>query len=173
MVNASVAAAKGAHTNDCYTDWTSVMQPVIFSDSGKSGKAYDLPWSKVMSRLFGLAMVVLVAGVGGYIYMRQTQSATVNGAGSPQGSVDFVAVRRDLMSIAQAERMHNSLHGGYGTLDELRSSGDLRMSDSRGPYTYAVEVSGSSFRATATYGGPDGSAAKTISIDQDMRLSQE
>lgn len=128
-----------------------------------------------MGRLSGLVAVIVIAAAGMYIYMRQAQSATVEGAGSPQGTLDLVAVRHDLMAIAQAERTHNALHGSYGLLDELRSSGDLTMSgDHRGPYTYSVEVNHSSFLATATYSGPvNSAAAKTISINQDMHFSQE
>ncbi|HLJ29440.1 MAG TPA: hypothetical protein VKY85_22215 [Candidatus Angelobacter sp.] len=128
-----------------------------------------------MGRFFGLVSVLIVMAAGVYIYMQQAQSATAEGAGSPQGTVDLVGVRHDLMSIAQAERVHNSLHGSYGSLDELRSSGDLTMGrGNRGPYNYSVEVSGSGFRATATYSGPANIAAsRTISIDQNMQFSQE
>ena len=128
-----------------------------------------------MGRSIGLVAVLVVLGIGAWIYMHQAQSATVEGAGSPQGAVDVVGVRRDLMSIAQAERMHNSLHSGYASLDELRSAGELSMgSSNRGPYNYSVEVSESGFRAIATYNGPDNVvASRTISIDQDMHFSAE
>jgi hypothetical protein len=125
-----------------------------------------------MGRSFGLLAVLIVMAIGAYIYMHQAQSATVEGGGNPGETVDVVGVRHDLMSVVQAERMHNSLHGGYGSLDELRSSGDLRMErNSRGPYNYSVDVSGSGFRVIATYSGPG--SYKTISVDQDMRFSQD
>lgn len=128
-----------------------------------------------MGRVFGLLSLGIVIGLGAYIYMRQAQGAMVQGASDPAGTVDFVGVRHDLMAIAQAERTHNTLRGGYVSLDELRSSGDLTMgSSSRGPYNYSVEVTSSGFRAIATYSGPAGStAARTISIDQDRRFSEE
>lgn len=128
-----------------------------------------------MGRSFGLVAVLIIAAAGGYIYMRQARSATIDGAASPQGTIDLVGVRHDLMSIARAERMHNSLHGSYGSLDELRSAGDLTMGhDNRGPYNYSVEIGGDGFRATATYSGPESmAAAKIISLDQDMHFSQE
>ena len=40
MVDACVVAAKRAHTNDRYPNWTFVSQPLIFSDVGQSGKGY-------------------------------------------------------------------------------------------------------------------------------------
>jgi hypothetical protein len=128
-----------------------------------------------MGRFFGLITVLIIMGAGVYIYMRQAQSATIEGAGSPQGTVDLVGVRHDLMSIVQAERMHNSLHGGYGSLDELRSAGGLNMGrDGRGPYSYSVQIGDGGFRAIATYNGPaDVVASKTISVDQDMKFSEE
>jgi hypothetical protein len=128
-----------------------------------------------MGRSIGLLAVLVVLAFGAWIYMHQAQSATVEGAASPQGTVDVVGVRRDLMSIAQAERMHYSLRGSYASLEELRSAGELTMgSNNRGPYNYSLETADSGFHAIATYAGPDGaSASKTISIDQDMHFSQE
>jgi hypothetical protein len=128
-----------------------------------------------MGRLFGLVAILIVMAAGAYIYMRQAQSATVQGAADPEGTVDVVGVRHDLMAIAQAERVHSSLHSGYAALEELRSSGDLTMArDSRGPYNYSVDVSGSGFRAVATYSGPPSAGvSRTISIDQSLQFSQE
>lgn len=127
-----------------------------------------------MGRFFGLIAVGIVMGVGAYIYMRQAQSATLPGASNPTETVDFVGVRHDLMAIARAERSHNALRGGYVSLDQLRSSGDLSMgSDNRGPYTYSVETSSSGFRVIATYSGPTSAAGRNISLDQDMHFSEE
>lgn len=127
-----------------------------------------------MGRLFGLIAVGIVMGIGAYIYMRQAQSATLPGASNPTETVDFVGVRHDLMAIARAERSHNALRGGYASLDELRTSGDLSMSsNNRGPYTYSVETSNSGFRAIATYSGPASAAGRNITLDQDMRFSEE
>src|SRR5579863_9393073 len=128
-----------------------------------------------MGRSLGFVAILIVVAAGAYIYMRQAQSATVQGAASPEGTVDFVGIRHDLMSIAQAERVHSSLHSGYGSLEELRSAGELTMGrDSRGPYTYSVETGGSGFRAVATYTGPPREGVtRAISIDQSMQFSEE
>lgn len=121
------------------------------------------------------AMLLIVLGAGAYIYMRQAQSATAGGADNPQGTVDIVGVKHDLVAIVRAERVHSALHGGYGSIDELRSSGDLTMDrNSRGPYNYSVDISGSNFRVTATNSGPAGSMAPhVISVDQSMQFSEE
>jgi hypothetical protein len=77
--------------------------------------------------------------------------------------------------LPQAERSHAALKGGYVSLDELRSQGDLTMQrDRRGPYTYSAEVSESSFRIIATYSGPESSGLPhSLSIDQTMQVSQQ
>lgn len=126
-----------------------------------------------MGRLFGFTILLAALGIGAYIFMRQAQSATVEGAGSPEGTVDFVGIRHDLMSIAQAERVHSSLHAGYGSLDDLRSAGELTMGrNSRGPYNYTVDITSSGFRAVATYAGPpNANVSKSISIDESMQFT--
>jgi hypothetical protein len=129
-----------------------------------------------MQRLLGMATIVCVLAIGGYLYMKQAQSSTVAGADNPEGTVDIVGVKHDLMSIAQAQRIHNSLHGGYASsIDQLHSSGDLSMDhDNRGPYKYSLELTASGFRATATYTGSGGAAiSRTISIDQTMTITEQ
>ena len=128
-----------------------------------------------MSRFFSFVSIVIVLAIAAVIYMRQMQSTTIGGASTPQGTIDIVGVKYDLMAIAQAERMHNGLRGGYASLDDLRSSGDLTMPrNNRGPYNYAVEVTSSGFRATATLAGVEGiRAPHTISVDQTMEITSD
>ena len=127
-----------------------------------------------MGRALGFISLIIVLAVGAYIYMRQTQSVMTAGTSSPTATVDLIAIKRDLMAIAQAERSHGATHGGYVSLAELRSQGELTMSrDNRGPYTYSAEIGDSGFRIVATYSGPEGTGMpKTISIDQSMEISQ-
>ena len=125
---------------------------------------------------FRMAMLLVVVGVGAYIFMRQAQSAgAAGGADNPQGTVDIVGVKHDLMAIVRAERVHSALHGGYGSIEELRSSGDLTMErNNRGPYSYSVDLSGSGFRVIATSSAPASSVAPhVISVDQDMQFSEQ
>jgi hypothetical protein len=127
-----------------------------------------------MGRMFGFLGIVIVLAAGAYIYTRQAQSASPGGSANPLAGVETTAIKRDLMNIARAERSYSAAHSGYGSLDALRSAGELALpADNRGPYNYSAEVSDSSFRIVATYTGSDPGMPKTISIDQDMRFTQE
>ena len=126
-----------------------------------------------MSRSFGFIALLVVAAAALGIYARQAGS--LSGGGSPSLNVDIVGVKHDLMAMAQAERTHAALHSGYGSLEDLRAAGELTMSrDSRGPYTYTMEVTAAGFKVTATYNGPENPLApKVLSIDQGMSVIQE
>ena len=129
-----------------------------------------------MGRAFGFLTLIIVVAVGSYIYMRQTQGTMAAGTDSPTATVDLIAVRNDLLAIAQAERSHAALQGGgYVSIDTLRSQGELTMDrNNRGPYQYSAEVTDSSFRVVATYSGPENSGMPhTISVDQTMQVSQQ
>jgi hypothetical protein len=128
-----------------------------------------------MGRAFGFLTLIVVVAAGAYIYMRQTQSTMTAGTKSPTAMVDLMDVKNDLLAIAQAERSHAALQGGYVSLDALRSGGDLSMArNNRGPYNYSAEVSESAFRIVATYTGPENSGMpSTLSIDQTMQVSQQ
>ncbi|HEY6351272.1 MAG TPA: hypothetical protein VI636_17855 [Candidatus Angelobacter sp.] len=120
-------------------------------------------------------MLLIVLGAGAYIFMRQAQSATAAGADSPQGTVDIVGVKHDLVAIVRAERVHSALHGSFGSIDELRSSGDLAMErNGRGSYSYSVDLNGSNFRVSATNSGTANiMAPRVISVDQEMQFSEQ
>lgn len=127
-----------------------------------------------MSRLFGFLSVLIVLGVGMYIYTREAQSSSAAvGTNSPKAAVNVTGVRSDLMTIAQAERGYFALEGKYGSLDELISSKSLTIQRERPPYSYEVEVNGNSFRVVATRSGPDdGSGAPAqMSMDDNMQFS--
>ena len=127
-----------------------------------------------MSRMFGFLGLVIVLAAGAYIYTRQAQSANPSGYANPLARVEVTAIKRDLLNIARAERSYSAAHSGYGSLDALRSAGELTLStDSRGPYNYSAELSDSSFRIVATYTGSDPGMPKSISIDQNMTFAQE
>ena len=128
-----------------------------------------------MGRAFGFVTLIIVVAAGAYIYMRQTQSVVSPGAGSPTTTVDLIGVKNDLLAIAQAERSHAAMQGGYVSIESLRSQGELAMQrNNRGPYTYSAEISDTSFRIVATYSGPESAGMpKTISIDQTMQVSQQ
>jgi hypothetical protein len=128
-----------------------------------------------MGRAFGFISLIVVVGIGAYIYMGQTQSVMSAGSSNPTATVDLIGVRNDLLAIAQAERSHQAAQGTYVSIEALRSQGDLTMArDNRGPYNYSAEISDSSFRILATYSGPESSGMpKTLSVDQTMQVSQQ
>lgn len=128
-----------------------------------------------MGRAFSFLALLAVLAVGAWFYMHQAQSVASGGSTNPTATVDLMGVRSDLLAIAQAERSHAARIGGYVSLDDLRSGGDLSMSsDHRGPYAYSAEISDSSFRIVATYSGPANSGMpKLLSIDETMQISQE
>jgi len=128
-----------------------------------------------MGRTFGFVTLIIVVAAGAYIYMRQTQGVMSAGTSSPTATVDLIAVRNDLLAIAQAERSHAALSGSYVSIAALRSEGELSMlRENRGPYDYSAEINESGFRIVATWTGSESAGVpKTISIDQTMQISQE
>jgi len=127
-----------------------------------------------MSRLLGILGLVIALAVGMYIYSRQVQSiSSTTGVSNPKTAVSITGVRADLMSIAQAERGYFALEAKYASLDELISSHSVAVSRQRPPYTYEVEVSGSSFRVIATRAQDDNSGAPAqLSVDENLEFHQ-
>jgi hypothetical protein len=125
-----------------------------------------------MTRIFGLLGLVIVLAAGSYLYMREARSVSP-AAGDPtvRAAVDMTGVRADLLAFASAEKQEFALEGKYLPLEELRARGSAIPADRRGPWTYSAEVSDTSFRVTASYGGPEVEGApKTLSIGKAMRI---
>ena len=123
-----------------------------------------------MGRAIGFIGLLIAVAIGAYIYTKQAKSALPEGVSSPKSAIDMVAVKNDLLAIAQAERRYQTTQSKYGSLAELRENGDTNVQDSRGPYSYSVETSESGFVAKATYAGPDPAMPKVLSIDQSMQI---
>src|SRR4051794_12572615 len=128
-----------------------------------------------MSRVFGFVSLLLVLGVGLFIYKQQIGATAAGGAAAnPRATIDVVGVKNDLVAIAQGERRHFAFEGKYVLLDDLINNGDISMKKpSRGPYSYSSDVSDSGFVITATYSGGDAGVPKTLSIDQTMEIRTE
>ena len=133
-----------------------------------------------MSRTLGFVGLLIVLGIGTYIYMRQTQAVTPGGGeggstATPRSTIDLAGVKNDLIALANAERRHFAAEGKYASIDELRSNGDISMqSNNRGPYSYSAETSDTGFRITATYSGPPNTGVpRTMSIDETMQVKTE
>ena len=128
-----------------------------------------------MSRIFGFLGLVIVLGVGLYLYSKQAQSSSqAAGVNNPKAAVNVTGVRMDLMSIAQAEKGYFALEGKYASLDELISSRSLTIQRERAPYTYDIETGSSSFRVIATRHGDDASGAPAqMSVNENLEFSTE
>lgn len=123
-----------------------------------------------MGRMFGFLSVVIVLGVGMYIYSRQAESSSAQtGANNPRAAINITAVRSDLISIATTERRYYATEGKYASLDELISSNYITIAHQRPPYTYEIQISSTGFRAVASRSGDDASGTPAqLSVDENM-----
>ena len=124
-----------------------------------------------MGRAFGFLGIVIVLGVGWYVYMKQYQAvSTVGGETDPAGAALVTGVQNDLISIANAERGFMASEGKYASLDELVSGHYLTIQKERPPYAYDLQITSNGFQATARRTTP-GSPAQ-IWIDQTMQVQR-
>jgi hypothetical protein len=123
-----------------------------------------------MGRVFGFLSLVIVLGVGMYIYSRQIQSSSAPaGANNPKAAINITGVKADLISIASAERRYYASEGKYASFDELISSNYITVARQRPPYTYEVQTSSSGFRVVATRSGDNASGTPAqLSVDENM-----
>jgi len=104
-----------------------------------------------MGRVFGFLSIVATMAIGLYIYSQQVKTLTPgSGSGNPVEVANITGVKNDLISIANAERGYLATEGKYASLEELISGHYLSIKGERPPYTYDVETTSSSFKATAT-----------------------
>jgi hypothetical protein len=124
-----------------------------------------------MRAVFGFVGILMVLGIGFLIYSNQLQSGP-GGAPLPQ-QTNLTAVRTDLLSLGQAERLYFATNGHYATMEQLKASGvtSVLPGSGRGGYRYDIETEGAdNFRITATPSGPGGNLP-TLSIDKRMQIS--
>ncbi len=124
-----------------------------------------------MRAAFGIAALLVVLGIGYYIYSVQIRDVTETRQGVQQ--VDLVAVKGSLFSLAQAERLYLASSGSYGTLDQLRQSGNVNLFPDLGSrgYLFSVDVNGAShFLITATPTDASNTELPFLSIDETMQI---
>ncbi|MGE0449330.1 MAG: hypothetical protein AB7Q29_07085 [Vicinamibacterales bacterium] len=121
-----------------------------------------------MKAVLGL---ILMMALGLCFYALQArQLASLTGAASPATVVDSVAVKTDLMTIANVERQQYALEGRYLTLAELGQRG-VKIPDRRGSYVFSAEVTDQTFLISATFEAPpDGPGQPTLTIGPDMQI---
>lgn len=128
-----------------------------------------------MGRIFSFLGIVIVMGVGMYIYSKQLQSSSAPaGANNPRAAVNVTGVKNDLVAIAQAERRYFAAEGKYVSLDDLISSNYISVARNRPPYNYEVETSSTGFRVIATRSGDEASGTPAqMSVDENMDFQSQ
>lgn len=129
-----------------------------------------------MGRALGFVGLLIVLGIGFYIYKQQITSTSAPGGSTsnPRATIDVIGVQNDLVAMANAERRRFASDGKYVDISDLITNGDISMQKpSRGPFSYSSSVSDTGFTITATYSGEDPSAPRHMSIDQTMQISKE
>jgi hypothetical protein len=119
-----------------------------------------------------LGLVIVLAIVWMVIKTQFTQGPT--GGAPPKQVIDVVGVKTDLLAIAQAERIYLASHGSYASIDQLQQDGALSFSaaNHRG-YNYIAEVDdGQHFKITAAPSDPAKIGWPTLSIDENMEVTQ-
>ncbi|MBM3789284.1 MAG: hypothetical protein FJW35_02930 [Acidobacteria bacterium] len=124
-----------------------------------------------MRAILGIPAVVLAVVI--VLYLHSSRHDGSAGLPAPAGQIDLAAVRADLLSIAQAERLYLASHGHYATLDQLVQAQGLRITGAgRHGYTYDLEADGAlRFRITARPSAASGVRLPVLSIDQTMQIT--
>jgi hypothetical protein len=129
-----------------------------------------------MKNAFGIVGTVLTVGIILYVASTQLKSVTP-GAGSvpadPRMTINLQGVKNDLLQFQKAEQQHLASEGHYVSFSDLHNDTGI-PGDSRGPYNYDIEVSGTTFKATASYQGtPPPGVPATMSVGPEGVISQE
>ncbi len=129
-----------------------------------------------MKNTFGFIGLVLVVGIALYIASTQLKTITPGGGSTPadpKTTINLQGVKNDLIQFQKVEQQHLASDGHYVTMSELSNDTGIPGS-SRGPYTYDIDVDGTTFKVTATYqGDPPPGVPKTMSIGPAGSISQE
>lgn len=124
-----------------------------------------------------LALVLVAAAIFYGVYQMHLKNMPTTDAGTvATQAISLTGVRSDLLQIAQAERSTMALNGRCLSLDELISSGAMRMTRTeRDGYTYRIECSGTGFQVVAEHPpAPEGSGVRfpKLGIDATMQLQE-
>ena len=122
-----------------------------------------------MRAVGGLIGLIVAAAIALMVYKYYLSPAQSPGVATPVQTIDATGAQNDLLGIAQAERAYQAEHGKYASMDELTSSGAMEMKKAgRAGYTYEVDASDDSFRATAQCGDVQG--CQNYAVDQNMMV---
>jgi hypothetical protein len=126
-----------------------------------------------MRATFGMAGLLVVLVIGYLIYSSQIRA--IGDGKTLVHQINLTAVRSDLLSLAQAERLRYATNGSYATLEELRRSNVMNSipEAGRSGYQYSAEVDGAAhFKITASPTDSARTELPTLSIDETLQISQ-
>ena len=122
-------------------------------------------------RSFGLIGLLLVLGVGYYVFNRS--GAGGPGQGAPLEQIDTTAIRQRLLAIGQTERQYAATHGAYASLEQLTADDLLPGGTEQRGYTFTATTSGAEhFTITATPTDPGTAGCPTLEITENMQVRE-
>jgi hypothetical protein len=126
---------------------------------------------KAAAGLLGLVIAVAIT----WFVIKAQYSQGPTGGQPPAETIDVVGVKSDLLNIAQAEKMYLASHGSYVSVDALQQDGSITFSGAnRRGYSYTAETDdGEHFKITARPSDPAKLSWPTLSIDENMQVTQQ
>ena len=126
---------------------------------------------KAVGTILGLVIVMAII----WFIVKSQFSQGPTGSQPPAETINVVGVKGDLLSIAQAERTYLASHGSYASVSELQQDGSLTFSGAnRRGYNYTAETDdGQHFKITARPSDPAKASWPTLSIDENMQVTQQ
>lgn len=125
-----------------------------------------------------LVYLLVAVGVAYFIYQYSLKKLPTSSAGTAATQeISLTGVRADLLQIAQAERDNIALNSNCASMQELISSGALKLvQPERAGYVYEIACkSGAEFQVTARHApAPEGSPIRypVLAIDSAMQLQE-
>ena len=125
-----------------------------------------------------LASLLVAVGVGYFIYQYSMKSLpTTDASTAATQAISLTGVRSDLLQIAQAERANIALNSKCDSVEDMITSGSLRMVRAeRAGYSYQIScMGGAEFQVVARHApAPEGSSIRypTLAIDSTMQLQE-
>ncbi len=124
-----------------------------------------------MRAAFGLAALLTALAAGYWIYSAQLGPAGDSGSPALMTQLDLAAIRSDLLSLAQSERLYLAANGAYATMEELRQAGATGDENGRRHYRYQVTADGARhFRIVAIPADPSNPNRPVLTIDETMQI---
>ena len=119
-----------------------------------------------------MVLGLLMALGTGYIAYQNSVNRGVPGQAPPQQQIDVIAVRSQLLSIANAEQQYLVTHSTFATLDELQNERLLTGPVDQRGYVFSIAVDGGrSFTVTAAPADANKPGWPTLTIDETMQIA--